>query len=131
NSASNRGRSALTQLALPAVLAVLASVFLLLVTPKGLNLTPDSYAYMGVASSISDGRGVTMPFVPIATEVRPLDAAAYHGAAPLYQYSPGLPMLLSGPVAVGLSPRSAAKGLNVLCIGAIAAMVAWTVLRLS
>src|SRR5680860_154008 len=59
----------------------LAAVAYLLVLTPVLNRPdlPDPAAYVGAARNIASGRGITLPFVPISTDIRPSAAAELNG----------------------------------------------------
>ena len=114
------------------LVALAAGVYALWFSRDGIPTTPpDSAAYVSAAENIAHGRGITMGFIPTDTEVSPADAATYDGRSPLYQYSPGLPIVLAIPIAAGIPVTAAARVINVLLFAATAAMVAWATLRLS
>lgn len=121
-----------TRLAFVAVVGLLATAYLLALTPVTSRPDqPDPAAYVGVARNITNGRGITLPFVPIATDIRPSTAAGYDGAAPLFQYSPGLPVVLAAGSVVGMDPAQTDRIVNLASLAFIAAAVAWAVLVLT
>jgi hypothetical protein len=108
---------------------VAGAAWVLFLTRNGLGAGPDSLAYLGAAQNVADGRGLTLPFVPVTVETGPATGAAYDGAAPLYHYSPLLPAALGALVRGGFAPRTAARAVDVVACGATAAGLAWAVLR--
>jgi hypothetical protein len=107
-----------------------AAAYLVLLTPElGPPLEPDPAAYVGAAENLANGRGLTLPFVPIATSIRPTLSAAFDGRTPLFQYSPGLPIVLAAGRLVGLEPAESDRVLNVIAFAFAAAFVAWVTLR--
>jgi hypothetical protein len=127
----DRGRRAQGWLIAAAAVAGVASVLLLSGTSDGLIGGPDSSAYAGAAENIAAGKGITLPFGQPFAGVSPTRAPSVLGRAPLAQYFPGYPLLLSLPVAMGASPEAAARVVNALACGATAALTAWLVLRLT
>lgn len=120
------------RLAFVGVVGLLAATYLLALTPVDSRPDqPDPAAYVGAARNIVDGRGITLPFVPIATDIRPSVAVEYNGAAPLFQYSPGLPVVLATGSVVGIDPAQTDRIVNLASLSLIAVIVAWAVLKLT
>ena len=74
---------------------------LLLVTPYGVGLSPDSLTYLGAARNIESGRGFTMP---------PTDEPVAHLA-------PGYSLVLAAVGALGSGPLVAARWLSAALFG--------------
>ncbi|MGE5301687.1 MAG: hypothetical protein ACM3TN_00065, partial [Alphaproteobacteria bacterium] len=80
-------------------LALLASCTILIATPWGIGLGPDSLAYVGIARRLLSGLGVTY-----LTDVG--------GFSPVNHYPPLYPATLAGVALMGLDPLTAARWLN-------------------
>lgn len=78
---------------------MLAFCTTLVATPWGIGLSPDSLAYVGIASRLLKGLGVTY-FT---------DAG---GFSPVNHYPPLYPAMLAGVARMGLDPLSAARWMN-------------------
>lgn len=110
---------------------VAAATYALLLTPRGLIVTPDGIAYLGIASNIGSGRGVTLPYIPSDTEVAPERAAGLKRAAPLFQYSPLYSVSIALVHEIGLELHDSARAINALGFAATAALVVASVLVLT
>jgi len=110
-------------------LAVYALVFVLgagaaaLVTSPGMVVTPDGGQYLAAASNIASGRGVTSPIVPETTDVGLRDQLLARGRMPFTEWPPVYPTAVAAVSQLGMSPVGAARLLNVLAVGATAALV--------
>lgn len=114
------------------VVGLVAVTYLLALTPVVSRATlPDPAAYVGAARNITEGRGITLPFVPVDTDLHPSEVVDFDGEAPLFQYSPGLPVVLATGHLLGQSPISTDRIVNLVSLGFIASLVAWAVLKLT
>jgi len=111
--------------------AIVSAGWILLITPSGPVVGPDSAAYIGGAENFASGRGITLPFVPRGTEVSPLVTAKLDGRAPLYQYSPLLSAMLAPAVRAGADARWAALYLNAVLCAIATVLVAWAIVQLA
>jgi hypothetical protein len=72
-----------------AAISVIGSVLMVLWSPHGVHASPDSFTYLGAASSLADGEGWTYPYG---------DAGA-----PVTLFPPVYPVLLAVPGLLGIS----------------------------
>jgi hypothetical protein len=101
----------------PALMLIAASgaVLLLIATPWGIGLTPDSMMYVGSARGILVGQGVAMR----------IEADRYN---PLVSYAPGFSVLLAGLSKLGLGdPIDAARPAQAALFAANLLLIAWVV----
>lgn len=95
---------------------VSASFVLFATRARGPGLSPDSMSYLAAAESIARGAG---PEIPTAEWSQLEDHSRLRHFPPLF------PALLAAPVALGMSPAQAARWLEALAAGALAALLAW------
>lgn len=118
----------------PAVAAGLAAgavALVLLATRHGIGTTPDGVSYLGAASNLADGRGLTGPFTTMVDPFRPAQAFAFDGQVPFIQWPPLYPLLLGTAAWLGIEPEVTARVLAAACLGATVGGVAWIVARLA
>ncbi|MBI5117225.1 hypothetical protein HZA56_12190 [Candidatus Poribacteria bacterium] len=87
------------------VLSAIGAVAIFLETSRGPGLSPDSAVYLGVARSVLEGRGLTIPFGTLEP-------------TPLTHYPPLFPSLLALIAVVSGDPLIAAGWLNMVLFGA-------------
>ena len=87
-----------------AFVSLTASVVLLVTTPWGLGLSPDSAVYVGAARSLMGGQGMAMP----------ADGGRF---APIAHYPPLFPTLLAAAGLAGADLAEGARWLNALLFG--------------
>ena len=92
----------------------LGGAVLVVFTPWGLGLSPDSAVYIGGARGLVQGNGVSLP-----TESG--------GFAPIVHYPPLYPALLASLGVVGLDPFKAARWLNAFFFATNIFLVGWLV----
>lgn len=113
-------------LGLGLVLALVVAVpmaTVLWLTSSEIGATPDGAVYLGVASNLSEGRGVTSPVSSVVDSIPPDDAIALYGRTPLLRWPPGFPLVLAAASKVlGLEPSAAARVVAVAAIGCNAAL---------
>jgi len=85
-----------------------AALVLVMTTPNGPALEPDSMSYLGAAQSLVRDGTLRVPCVWWN------DADS---TAPLTTFPPGYPVTLAGPIAAGLSPVHAARGIQAIAAG--------------
>ena len=107
------------RLVLPAGFAVLALAAVLWVTrPPGPGLDPDAMSYLGAAESfVSHG---TLR-VPSAEWDNP------GGTLPLAHFPPGFSLALAAPLALGVPPVQAARGVEAVAAGLAMGLAVWLV----
>jgi hypothetical protein len=101
------------------IIPVLGSILSLISTRHGALVGQDAAAYMGAASNLLHGRGLTTPFVVNGSALSPQQMYAFHGAVPLTHFPPGYSIVLAGVSSVGPSIAAAARALNVVTLGGI------------
>lgn len=111
--------------------AALATVVAVLLARRGAIATPDSIVYTGVAQSLLDGDGLTIPFVPYTDRIGVADALATDGRVSLRQWPPVYPIVLALLARVsGAVPTSVAAVLNPILLSVNVALLAVLTARL-
>lgn len=106
-------RSPLVRVAWLLVVALLGPVLVVLRTrTNGINVSPDSAAYLAAAESIASGQGV------LGVDGRPMSL-----------YAPGLPALLALPARWGAA-EEAARWMNLLLLAVLVGLLCWWLSRL-
>lgn len=85
---------------------------------------PDSIAYEGAASNISEGRGITTPFALLTERASPRQQAAWGDSLPLSEQPPGYPLALAAADAMGFSGDAGARVVSIVGLTLLAAVVA-------
>lgn len=114
------GRSRALACALAFLLGAVGS---LLLSAGGTVVTPDSGQYLAAATNIVAGRGVTSPIVAETSRATVSQQLAAEGRNAFTEWPPGYPVAVAAVSALGPSPRSAARWVNALSVGALAAIV--------
>ncbi|MCA9935270.1 MAG: glycosyltransferase family 39 protein [Ardenticatenaceae bacterium] len=90
----------------PVILLALAGMIVLLIgTPWGIGLSPDSISYIGAAQNLLAGKGLTVPY-----------GAALNG--PMTHHAPFYSLVLALPGLLGLDPLASARWLNAFLFAA-------------
>ena len=114
-----------------AVLALASVALVLAGTRDGPGTTPDGVSYLGAATNLADGRGLTGPFVTAIDPFTPAQAAAFDGEVPFIQWPPLYPLALGVPAVAGAEPTEAARWVSALGLAATVALTGWAAARLS
>jgi hypothetical protein len=93
-------------LAAPLLLSAVALVLVLLATPYGLGVSPDSTQYLSVAQHLRHGEGLQVHWWD-------------EGSQPLTHFPPGLAAALAALGSIGLTPDTSARLLNTIALVAI------------
>lgn len=105
---------------IPVAAGVLAAgLVLVMTTPNGPALDPDSMSYFGAAQSLVHSGTLRVPWVW-------WDDADSTG--PLVDYPPGYPAVLAGPIALGASPVIAARWIQAIAAGVAFGTFIWLLL---
>ncbi|MCC5952223.1 MAG: glycosyltransferase family 39 protein [Acidimicrobiia bacterium] len=115
-----------------ALVALLIALFSLSrMTAWQAGAAPDGMSYLGAASNLQDGRGITGPFATSIDPFGPAEAAAFDGAVPFIQWPPLYPAVLALVSPGDVDPRIAAGLFNALAFGLLVGGVAGISTRLS
>jgi 4-amino-4-deoxy-L-arabinose transferase-like glycosyltransferase len=95
--------------------AVVGAAVLLIVSRRGVYLSPDGLSYVGTARNLVDGHGLTPP----------------PGAPPLGNFPPLYPLVLAAGAALGADPLTVARFLNPSLFGATILVVGLVARRLT
>jgi hypothetical protein len=115
----------------PVVLGGVAAALVVAATRDGLGTSPDGVSYLGAASNLAGGRGLTGPFVTMVDPFHPAEALAFDGAVPFIQWPPLYPLLLGSAATAGVAPTEGARALAVVSLAVTVALVARITWRLA
>jgi len=87
-------------------------------TPPGPGLDPDSMSYLGAAESLARHGALRIPMA---------DWSDADSTSPLRHFPPGFPAVLAIPVALGVAPVQAARGVEAVSALATVALAVWLV----
>jgi hypothetical protein len=103
-----------------ALLIAFAAIGALWFSPSSMVVTTDSIGYLGVASNLTDGRGVTSPFALQTERASPADQLAQGDRIAYVEQPPGYPAALAATQMLGLSPLAGARLVSVGGVVALA-----------
>ena len=98
-------------------MSLLVAVACYLLQRRGISTSPDGTVYTGVASNLSRGRGLSVPFTIYTDHYTPLRSVEFNHRVPLRQWPPLYPAVLSVLVRLGASAETAARILNPALLG--------------
>ena len=104
-------------------IAVVATALAWAVSRHGIIPSPDGTLYLGTASNMSNGRGITVPFTTYTDHYRPIESIAFDGRVPLRQWPPLFPAVIGAISWLGWSPGDVVRVLNPLLLGANVALL--------
>jgi hypothetical protein len=105
--------------ALPTAFAAVAFAAVLWVTrPPGPGLDPDAMAYLGAAESFASHGTLRVPSA---------DWDEPAGSSPLGHFPPGFSLVLAAPIAAGVAPVEAARGIEALAAAVAIGLSVWLV----
>ena len=110
--------------------AVVATVLARAVSRHGITPSPDGTLYLGTASNMANGRGITVPFTTYTDHYRPIEAIVFDGRVPLRQWPPLFPAVIAAFSWLGWSPGDVVRVLNPLLLGANVALLGLIARRL-
>jgi hypothetical protein len=119
------------------IAVTLATLLAVAAQPGGVvGLTRDGVSYLGAASNLAGGRGLTGAFTTGVDLFSPDEAVAFDGRVPFVQWPPLLPAVLAVPESLGSGEpgtdgRHWAGLLNALALGAVAALTTVATCRLA
>lgn len=111
-------------------IVVVATALAWAVSRHGISPSPDGTLYLGTASNIADGRGITVPFTTYTDHYRPIESIAFDGRVPLRQWPPLFPAVIGAFSWLGWSPGDVVRVLNPLLLGVNVALLGLLARRL-
>lgn len=91
-------------------------VLCLYATRAGIFVSQDSAAYLGAASNLLHGKGLSTPFTLSESTLSPARAFLFHGAIPLVHFPPLYPVALALVSLTSLSMVESARWLNAVLL---------------
>lgn len=100
-----------------AMVPIVGMVLCIVATRNGVIIGQDSAAYLGAASNLLHGRGLTTPFNLSESTLTPSQVFAFKNAIPLVHFPPLYPVVVAIVASTGLSVIESARWLNILLLG--------------